>query len=311
MRVANDRRGFALLAVLWMMVALGVLAVEFHAAARADRHAASNARDAARARWAARAGMERALAQLEVVLRESYGEAFTTDNSEVLQMPLRLSENRVEGEVRIVDARARLNLNLAAEAELSRLMIAVGIPASRAAVLADGILDWRDADAVPRLRGAEADRYRALRPPTRPKDGHFESVQELQQVWGITLDEFRRLARYLSVEGDGRINVNNASLPVLLTLPGVDTHVGRHIVERRRTVPYSNVYELLQHMPALERVRMQDHMAALMERVAFGPRTVEIVANATVPGSPITAELRGVVTLPGGTRISVVRVTER
>src|SRR3712207_8771754 len=49
----------ALVTVLWALVVIGVLAVEFHTTARADRRVAANARAIVHARWAARAGLDR------------------------------------------------------------------------------------------------------------------------------------------------------------------------------------------------------------------------------------------------------------
>ena len=52
--------------------------------------------------------------------------------------------------------------------------------------IADALLDWMDADTVPRLSGAEDDYYAALNPPCSPRNGIPESLEELLLVKGIT-----------------------------------------------------------------------------------------------------------------------------
>jgi hypothetical protein len=52
--------------------------------------------------------------------------------------------------------------------------------------VADAILDWLDADAVPRPYGAEADYYLGLDPPYAPRNGQLASLDELPMVRGVT-----------------------------------------------------------------------------------------------------------------------------
>ena len=90
--------------------------------------------------------------------------------------------------------------------------------------IVDAILDWRDADHIKRLNGAERDYYRSAR-GYDPKDGFFDSVQELLLVKGVTADLFYGI--------DGRpglrdvvsvfckldkINMNSVTSPVLQAL---------------------------------------------------------------------------------------------
>ncbi|MCO6458499.1 MAG: general secretion pathway protein GspK [Pirellulaceae bacterium] len=51
--------------------------------------------------------------------------------------------------------------------------------------VADSIMDWMDEDDEPREFGAEVDYYSSLSPPYAPKNGPFESIEELLLVRGV------------------------------------------------------------------------------------------------------------------------------
>ena len=52
--------------------------------------------------------------------------------------------------------------------------------------IADAILDWIDADSAPRPFGAEADYYRDMEAPYRPRNGVPQCLEELLLVRGVT-----------------------------------------------------------------------------------------------------------------------------
>ena len=52
--------------------------------------------------------------------------------------------------------------------------------------IADAILDWMDADRVPRQAGAEDDYYATLNPPYAPRNGIPDSLEELLLIKGVT-----------------------------------------------------------------------------------------------------------------------------
>ena len=122
---------------------------------------------------------------------------------------------------------------------------------------------------------------------------------------------YRRVAPYLSVVGDDRVNVNVAPLPVLMTLPGINPAAAAAMVRRRQTRPYRNAFEVSASLPRDAREMIQAEMDQFLDRVAFGPRDLEIVATAVVEGSPVGAQLWALVHLSGGAAWSVERVVER
>src|SRR5690349_14912159 len=117
-----DRDGFALLAVLWVLLVASALAAELHAGVRADQRVTANVRAAARARWAARAGLAQAVEVLRSRLAVSAPTGLGLVVRDTLLVPLQaLDVDGVKVTAAVTDARARLNLNRATVDELRAL----------------------------------------------------------------------------------------------------------------------------------------------------------------------------------------------
>lgn len=305
------RRGFALPAVLWILVLVGAVSAGFLAAAQAERRSVANGIESARARWAARGELARTLARLETTLagpsavRELRAGGDTLHDSGV----------QVVGDVPVrsvlVDARARLGLDSASRRELVDLQVALGVPRSHAERVAAAVLDWRDADDRPRSGGGESFAYRARGLPARPANRPFEGVHELRQVLGVTRALYDRLAPYLTVSSDGRINVNSAPAEVLSTLPGLDLASARLLVEARAGDPFTGPFHLVEALPARAARALRNRMDSFTRRAAFGPRRVDLVMRAPPGGSHSPAVIRGVLELEGGRSWKLVRIVER
>jgi DNA uptake protein ComE-like DNA-binding protein len=82
----------------------------------------------------------------------------------------------------------KLNLNTATDAQLEQLLtpLLADLGVENAPELIAALLDWRDADEDVRDGGAEAEYYATLTPPYRPKNGVFDTVEELLLVRGFT-----------------------------------------------------------------------------------------------------------------------------
>ena len=87
------------------------------------------------------------------------------------------------------DESARLNLNALMVVDQvgegyarNMLMTLPGMTES----IADAILDWLDEDDEPREYGVERDYYASLNPPYAPKNGPFETIEELLRVKDVT-----------------------------------------------------------------------------------------------------------------------------
>lgn len=310
----RPRSGFALLLVLFVVSAVGVIAAEAHLAARAERQLALNARAATRARWAARGGLALALDRLHRaagVAADPRDALPAVGDTLLLLAPAGATAAAESVRIVVLDARARVQINRAGADELLRLGVAAGLAHPAAARLADAILDWRDPDDLHRAQGAERAAYRAVDAAWAPKNGAFDAVEELAGVYGVTPVVYARLAPLLTVAGDGRVNLNSAPAPVLATLPGIDAVAAAAIVARRARTPYRNVYELAPTLPEPARSAVRDHLGVFVARAAFAPRDVEVWVAARGAGAPVGAELRAVVALTGGTGVRLLNVVER
>ncbi len=125
--------------------------------------------------------------------------------------------------VAIQDELGRIDLNHADAALLTGLFQSAGLDASAASRLVDKILDWRDPSGLKRLNGAAAEDYREAGYPYRPRNGPFQSVDELKLVMDMTPELFRRVEPALTVySGHQFIDPQFAPPEALLALPAMN-----------------------------------------------------------------------------------------
>jgi len=131
------------------------------------------------------------------------------------------------GEVTIglIDENRKLNLNTTTEATLHQLIDAVLVSGADAQRIAQAIVDWRDEP--------QTDVCRERDPPCH--NGLFDTVEELRLVPGMTPALFDALEPYVTVYGEGFVNVNTASALVLTVMgcPGED------LVHQRASGPFT------------------------------------------------------------------------
>jgi len=267
----------ALMVVVWVLAALGVMFTAFTFSMRTELAAAGNFRDEAEAYYLAEAGVYRAAA--EIVNAERYAppnttvydaldETWHTNPAAYDGVPL----GRGRYWVAVTDEESKIPLNNATDAVLRRLLSNSGVTDERRlSTIVDSIQDWRDPDTLHRLNGAEDDYYLALPVPYKARNGKFETIDELLLVKGMTADilygniasqerrqeleaqrpwerqlapgEYLGVARHLSVFGTGQVNVNTAGPEVLLALGLTGAEV-KLVLDRRAQQPFSNVGEL-------------------------------------------------------------------
>lgn len=109
----------------------------------------------------------------------------------------------------------KINVNRADVELLSALFAAKGVEGGRATALAAAIIDWRDADTLPLPNGAEVDAYQAAAYSVHPRNGAFETVGEVRQVFGMTSEIFQCASPDLTVYSlTGNIDIPRASSSV-------------------------------------------------------------------------------------------------
>jgi general secretion pathway protein K len=258
--------GVILIALLWILTALSVLALSFSRESFVEVAVARNTRDLSDSYYIARAGI------MNTILKLQYRRFVPVVRRAELPLPPdpidlgHLSGAFGDGsyDVDIQDEAGKLNLNFVGEDQIRLLLESIAIPKPESDIITDSILDWRDVDAMRRMNGAEDDYYQTLNPPYKAKNGRFETTEELLLVRGVTRDYYYGhpdkapdgsiiytygLSRYFTVySNSNRINVNYAPLPVLLSAPGMTPQAAQAIFQRRQTKPFENVTEITQQL---------------------------------------------------------------
>jgi general secretion pathway protein K len=184
---SGNRRGFALLIVLWTLVLLGLLVTHLTAAGRSEARIAGN--------FAANAVAEAAADGVvyEAIFHLMEG-SWATDS---LEHRLKLSGGAAT--VRIDTEAGKINPNIASVELMTALLRVVGVETRRAQALAEAIADWREPVTQARPNGAKLPQYRAAGLDYGPPGAPFESFDELGRVLGMTPDLLDQLRPHLSL----------------------------------------------------------------------------------------------------------------
>ena len=224
------RRGVALLAALWLVVAIATVALQFSIEAHQRRQFGILVSERGQQRALALGAFALVRAKLEQALR-----AGPQGNNARIAM-LRASDpwldidslysGTVEVDSTPVDVVARdvgekLNINQIGETDIQTFFNFLLHDMSKATHLAQSIMDWRDADSIPRPSGAERDAYIKAGMLALPANAPFRDVDDLRDVMGMTPEIYEQAAPYLTTRGSGLVNINTAPVPVLRALPGM------------------------------------------------------------------------------------------
>jgi general secretion pathway protein K len=314
------RRGFALMAALWLVVLVGVTGYELSVRSRARRLAVANSLEMVQASAAAEAGLETVRAALEQRLAHPLANrtqrmADATvdpwgDLSFIRLDTVQLGDERAVA--RMYDVDSRLQINRASEADVRRLLAALPLDASVADRLAQRILDWRDPDDLRRARGAEREDYLRAGAQLLPSNADYDRIEELRNVEGMTPELFARVTPYLSIRGSGQINVNTASPVVLHSLPGLtDEAIGALIRAREESRPLRSLEELSQRVSSGTRAALLDAGSELSSRVVFDTREVFVHSTGWLDGSPVQAGASGLYQRSGDALVTAWRRVSR
>lgn len=213
---ARHQTGIALVLVLWILSLLAIIAGSFVFSTRTDTVLTANLVGQARAEALADAGVHRAIYAL---LKPSADPARWQGDG-------RTHPWEYEGEtihITIRSESAKIDINTAHPDLIKGLLRNAGIDGQALEALLDAMQDWRDADDLRRVNGAEKEDYIAAGKTQYPSNSNFQTIEELRQVLGMTEAVYRRIAGQITVySGQSGINSAIASRDVLLAIPGVD-----------------------------------------------------------------------------------------
>jgi len=261
-------RGMALLIVLLVVTLLSVLLVEFAFSTLVELRLTETFRDSTQAYYLAKGGINAGSMLLKEdrnqydAHSELWGQGFS---------------NYPVGDggfitIRISDLAGKLAINRLVDGNnpqtvmvdrFYRLFSPLGLDRQAdPAELTAALIDWLDSgdETYRQLRvdgqeiavtGAESAYYQGLPRPYSSKNGPLHSLEELALVKGFNAEVLRLVTPHLAVNGDERVNINTASLEVLMALdPLIDRAMAERIVTYRSAAPLTSVASLESILPA-------------------------------------------------------------
>jgi DNA uptake protein ComE-like DNA-binding protein len=123
------------------------------------------------------------------------------------------------------DEERKINVNKADRVILQRLIEHLfEFKEEEARKLAEAIVDWHEYGTSEIVSFYSDDYYDNLKYPYPIKGTDYERIEELRLLWGMNEEIYRQLASFLTVYGEGHVNINTASAEVLAAL-GFSTEV--------------------------------------------------------------------------------------
>lgn len=205
------QQGVALVIVLWVVSLLALIAGSFALTMRRDTSVAVALTSNARAQACAEAG----LAYAQFMLTQPDAKLRWRDNGTVYSLPQTWGELRIA----IYAESGKVDLNASSEQQLAAILTNLIENESQRQQLVDAIMDWRDADDEPRPSGAERKQYQQNGAQHIPTNQAFQSLEELQQVLGVTPELYSQLEPMITVySGSERVDLQKASPKIISAL---------------------------------------------------------------------------------------------
>ena len=176
----------------------------------------------------------------------------------------------------------------------------------------DALDDWKDQDDEPRPLGAEAADYARAGSPFRPPNAPLLRLDELSRIAGFNDTLAERLAPYLTVWGDGSLNVNTAPRQVLAAVPELGEAGAKVILDAR------GLGEPLASGMAAQQLLRDNRIGGYVRStnlITIVSRVL-VVSRGWTQGEPLTHEIQAVLEVSnsagvGGPTLTVVQWTER
>ncbi|MDA2916903.1 general secretion pathway protein GspK [Nitrospinae bacterium AH_259_B05_G02_I21] len=287
---SRGEQGVALILVLWILVLLTLLVMDFAFATRLETRVARNYLEEAQAYYLAQAAVQAALAEI----LEDYDYTYLEEGDQLVfakRNPPEGKENEAPNRrdltlgpglygYELADEESKININVITQPRLRALLEEAGLKdSSLRSIIADSILDWIDSDHLHKLNGAEDDYYESNGLPYEAKDRRIDTIEELLLVRGVTPaifygeasyedgEPYAGLVHFLTTTGAG-LNNNTASETVLRTLY-TDQRAAQILARREAN---EGVYSKTQRS-----------------------RNFTIVASGRIPGSPVRRRIKAIV----------------
>jgi general secretion pathway protein K len=246
-----NNRGIALITVILILSIIVAIAIELNRSTRATIYDAANLSDGIKLTYIAKSGFYGAAALLSNsnnaydTLRDNWAHAEILSAQSQTLFTEGYFTAIVEDEAGKIPLNKLVNgneYNPVIKEMLIRLLTQeeFGFDEKKVYEIVDSLKDWIDADSSATGSGAETSYYSSLYPPYEAKNTHLDCIEELLMVKGITQEIFNGtkerpgLARFVTADSDGVININTAPKMVLRALAdGISAEAADKIDEYR------------------------------------------------------------------------------
>lgn len=249
----SSRKGSVLIFAIWLTLFLSIFAVQIGLRVRQRAHFLSRLETRSQLSLMAESGIKKGISLIRADHKRSpgrftpYSKYFRHNNPlhfrnimtnagevNVSYTYVDQSLNGPRTNYGVVDEESKLNINTIDGTSLRNLFeIVLGQASSEAQDLADAIIDWREMGTVLPSGFYSDDYYGSLKHPYEPKNSSFETLDEILLLSPINRRIYDTVLRYVTIYGDGQININTASREVLLAL-GLDDKLVEKIISVRR-----------------------------------------------------------------------------
>jgi len=222
----RDRRGFIMVAALWLLAGLAAIASVASLYIAQSAAAVMAVGGAVELEMLSTAGVELAAYELssnKLARRPTHG-----------GFSFRLANSNIA--VEYMSEAARINLNMAPRSMIAGLFVALGASPEDADVFANRVATWRSpsAESPSAVDGA----YRSAGLNYVPRHGPFNNVDELLLVAGLPIELVERALPFFTVySGMADINVIDAAPEVVAALPGMSALRLTSFLDQRTSLP--------------------------------------------------------------------------
>ena len=272
----NTKSGFILISVMLMIIAMAAFILEFNYESRLALRIVGDINHVNMALNNADAGISIAMAALK------QNENITSDTAQTLfsgMTKIPIDDGFYKVSITLDSGKININSLCTSDGkpirkrvdQMLRLIDLLNNQYGNSAPISYGlvpaVIDWidpdNDATFLPYIQrqntGAENNYYKNLDEPYLCKDAPFDVLSELRLVKGMTSEIFYGLAgnkdkgikpvdgisKYLTVYGEGKININEAPIIVIRSLSeGVSNALAQNIIEQREYSRYSSIEQL-------------------------------------------------------------------
>jgi general secretion pathway protein K len=279
----GSSKGVALIIVLWIVVILSAIALEFSYSMRIETDLTRNFLERQKAYYGARAGIERAVKEVFRARKAMviFKDKDTTEEPlwDLGGNPNNFTLGDIEITVTIEPENSRVDIHGVSREFLKEILLAEGLNEEKADAVIDCVLDWEDGDNLHRTQGAEKEYYQELDTPYQPANTKIEVLEELLMIKGIDKglyygkDALPTVADFISEEDEeqeariqqglstiftvyrpevlkgkkkqSKVDLNSAPEPVLMSLPLMDKEAAQAIIDARKEGPIKTVAELV------------------------------------------------------------------